>query len=99
MRHFLFPHQSGHDLDIIDCAQHGLFVAENRDPGVVPPEPATNNTFRSVVITGCIQAGARVNDPSCVGNKLCDAQLVHNLERCVSEDVPGTLETCKIVCR
>jgi hypothetical protein len=66
------------NVAVVESGEHGVFLAENVDlPGL---QPTTSNVFRWLFVTDSNGTAFRVNDPSCVRNKLQHAQFADNGE-------------------
>lgn len=83
-------------LQIRDSRQHGLFLAQVDNDAT---KPASGNTFTGIVVSGSGGAGMRVNDSSCINNVVVASQFIGNLGGCISEAVPGLVQTSQTICR
>lgn len=75
--------------------EQGLFLAQTKYD---PTTPAAGNTFEGLVVAKSVEAGMRVNNPSCVDNLVVGAQFIDNAEG-ISEASPGLVEQVGVVCR
>lgn len=83
-------------LQIRDSGEDGLFLAQVEGD---PAAPASGNTFSGMVVSNSTRAGMRVNDASCVDNLVIGSQFVGNIGGCISEVVPGLVQTVGTPCR
>lgn len=85
-----------HGIQIRNAKEHGIFLAQvDTDPGTAP----SGNTFGGMVISGSGGAGLRANDASVVNTLLVESQFIDNAGGCISEVVPGQVDTVGVVCR
>jgi hypothetical protein len=83
-------------LQIRNMREHGVFLAQvDTDPGTA----ASGNTFSDMIISGSGGAGLRANDASVVNTLVTESQFIGNAGGCISEAVPGQVQTVGVVCR
>ncbi len=83
------------NVAIAGSGEHGVFLAENVDlPGL---QPAIANFFRWLFVVDSSGAAFRVNDPSCVDNKIQHGHFADN-GACLSETTPGLVKVVDVFC-
>lgn len=84
------------NLDIVDSAEHGVFLAQREDGGT---ETAPLDTaFSNVTITGAGGDGFRLNDAAIAGTRLDGATIADFGGRCIFEAEPGQLQLSDVTC-
>lgn len=76
------------NLYLRDNGEQGLFVAETRE---VADSACTGNTFERLSATGNKTQGIRVNDASCVDNRIVDSRVAGNAGGNISLAAEGLL--------
>lgn len=82
-------------IQIRDSKEHGIFLAQD----IYAKKPASGNILSEIFVSGSTGAGLRVNDPSCVDNLVIGSQFIGNSDGCISEVIPGIVQSVGTICR
>jgi hypothetical protein len=83
-------------FQIRNSTEHGVFLAQ---VGSDNTKPASGNTLSAIFVSGSGGAGLRANDPSDVNNLVIGSQFIGNSGGCISEAMPGLVQSTGTICR